>query len=167
MGTIGARITPTVKNHDTFKGTVIHSGDYKSPIPFTNKRVVIVGAGNSAGDICLDLSVCADTITMIQRSESTLVPAEIVRQHLTHFWPDDGSIPTDIADFKFGSIPLKLLKEHSKITKAGGGGESGKYAALYKGLREKGMIVNDGEDGEGPAFQVIQRFGGASRFDPL
>lgn len=160
IGTVGTRIVPHVKNQDVFKGTVIHGADYKSPVPFTNKRVVVVGAGNTAGDICLDLSVCADTITMVQRSKSTLVPVEVVRTILTRFWPDDGSVPTEVADFKFSSAPLNLLRQLSRLNKAGGGGSGGRYAELYRGLREKGMIVDDGEDGEGIAFQVLERFGG-------
>lgn len=164
MGTLGKPIFPEVKNRDVFKGTVIHGSQYKSPTPFTNKRVVIVGAGNTACDICLDLSTCADTITMIQRSRSTLVPGDIGIEHLTRFWPDDGSVPTDIADFKAASTPLKLVRMYSRMVKAGGGGESGKYAELYKGLREKGMIVDDGEDGEGLLFQVFEKFGGTSIF---
>ncbi|KAF9449017.1 FAD/NAD(P)-binding domain-containing protein [Macrolepiota fuliginosa MF-IS2] len=160
MGTVGTPISPEVKNRGAFKGTVIHGSQCKSPLPFTNKHVVVVGAGNTAGDICLDLSVCVDTITLIQRSESILVPIEVARVGLSRFWPDDGTIPTEIADFKACSTPTNLARTYSKMLKAGGGGESGKYAAMYKGLREKGMIVNDGADGEGSYFQALERFGG-------
>ncbi|KXN81177.1 putative indole-3-pyruvate monooxygenase YUCCA7 [Leucoagaricus sp. SymC.cos] len=160
IGTLGPRIMPEVKTPERFKGTVIHGGDYKSSEPFKNKRVVVVGAGNTAGDICLDLSSCADTITLVQRSPSVLVPVEVVVNHLSRGWPDDGSIPTEVSDFKWGSTPIKLLRSIMKMKKAGGGGEDGKYAALYRGLREKGMIVNSGEDGEGNMIKVLEKFAG-------
>lgn len=160
MGTLGKPIIPEVNNRDTFKGTVIHGSQYKSAAPFTDKRVVVVGTGNTAGDICLDLSTCADTITMVQRSKSTLVPLEVIRDQLSRFWPDDGSVPAEVSDFKFRSTPVNLMRMYSRIRKDGGGGESGKYAELYKGLREKGMIVDDGKDGEGALFQVFEKLGG-------
>jgi hypothetical protein len=160
MGTLGPRIMPQPRNSEGFKGMVIHGGDYKTPEPFRNKRVVVVGAGNTAGDICIDLSTCAESITMVQRSKSTLIPAEILRETMTHIFPDDFSIPTDILDFRFATTPNTLLREHCKITKAGGGGESGKYATFYKDLRKKGMIVDDGDGGEGTLFQLLEKFGG-------
>lgn len=161
IGPLGTHIMPKVKNCAFFKGTMIHSGDYKSPAPFTNKRVVVVGAGNTAGDICLDLSTCAESIILVQRSQSTLVPVEVIRKSMSHLFPDDGSVPAEIGDFKYASTPNNLTRIRYKATKAGGGGYSGEYADVYKGLREKGMIVDDGEDGEGVIFQVLEKFGGA------
>lgn len=42
--------------HDTFTGTCIHSRDYKDGTAFTGKRVVVVGIGNSGGDIASEIS---------------------------------------------------------------------------------------------------------------
>ncbi|KAF5356908.1 hypothetical protein D9756_006870 [Leucocoprinus leucothites] len=159
IGILGPKIIPHIKNSERFKGTVIHGGDYKTPEPYKNKRVVVVGAGNTAGDICIDLSSCADSITLVQRSKSTLVPAEVLRKFLTQLWPDDGSIPTEISDFLAASTPLNLIRSFTKPIKAGDSGESGEYAALYKGLREKGMIVDDGDGGKTVPFQVLEKFG--------
>lgn len=41
---------------DTFPGTKIHSWEYKDPDPYHGKRVVVVGIGNSGGDIAVELS---------------------------------------------------------------------------------------------------------------
>jgi len=162
MGTMGNRRIPHVANVDKFKGTVIHGVEFKTPEPYRNKRVVVVGAGNTAGDICIDLSTCAESIILVQRSQSTLIPAEILRNGENRLWPDDGSMPVEVSDFLAEATPINLRRSNSKISKAGGGGESGKYAAMYQGLREKGMIVDDGADGEGTGFQVLETFGGKS-----
>ncbi|XP_037325989.2 flavin-containing monooxygenase 5-like [Pungitius pungitius] len=41
---------------DSFKGKFFHSRDYKTPEQWRNKKVVVVGIGNSGGDIAVELS---------------------------------------------------------------------------------------------------------------
>ncbi|XP_062413059.1 flavin-containing monooxygenase 5-like [Sardina pilchardus] len=41
---------------DTFKGKYFHSRDYKAPEEWRGKRAVVVGIGNSGGDITVELS---------------------------------------------------------------------------------------------------------------
>lgn len=41
---------------DSFTGKFFHSRDYKTPEQWRNKRVVVVGIGNSGGDIAVELS---------------------------------------------------------------------------------------------------------------
>lgn len=42
--------------HETFTGSCIHSRDYKDGTTFTGKRVMVVGIGNSGGDIASEIS---------------------------------------------------------------------------------------------------------------
>jgi putative flavoprotein involved in K+ transport len=39
----------------TFRGTVVHSADYRNPSPYVGQRVLVVGAGNSGAEIAVDL----------------------------------------------------------------------------------------------------------------
>lgn len=41
---------------DTFKGQYFHSRDYKTAEEWRGKRVVVIGIGNSGGDIAVELS---------------------------------------------------------------------------------------------------------------
>ncbi|KAM6963226.1 flavin-containing monooxygenase 5-like [Aplochiton taeniatus] len=41
---------------DTFKGKYFHSRDYKTPEVWRGKKVVVIGIGNSGGDIAVELS---------------------------------------------------------------------------------------------------------------
>uniref|UniRef100_A0A3Q3VS32 Flavin-containing monooxygenase n=1 Tax=Mola mola TaxID=94237 RepID=A0A3Q3VS32_MOLML len=41
---------------DTFKGKYFHSRDYKTPEEWRDKKVVVMGIGNSGGDIAVELS---------------------------------------------------------------------------------------------------------------
>ncbi|XP_005099109.1 flavin-containing monooxygenase 5 [Aplysia californica] len=50
------KYVPTFPGLSDFKGKVVHSHDYKVPDEFADKRVVIIGIGNSGGDIAVELS---------------------------------------------------------------------------------------------------------------
>ena len=41
---------------DTFRGNFIHSSEYRNTSPYIGKRVLVVGFGNSGGEIALDLA---------------------------------------------------------------------------------------------------------------
>ncbi|XP_039985150.1 flavin-containing monooxygenase 5-like isoform X1 [Xiphias gladius] len=41
---------------ETFQGKYFHSRDYKTPEEWRNKKVVVIGIGNSGGDIAVELS---------------------------------------------------------------------------------------------------------------
>jgi len=47
---------PKFEGEDTFKGQRIHTHDFHDGIAYTDKRVVIIGIGNSAGDAAVELS---------------------------------------------------------------------------------------------------------------
>jgi len=47
---------PSFPGQDEFEGIKIHSHSYKDFKPFENKKVLVVGIGNSGGDIAVELS---------------------------------------------------------------------------------------------------------------
>ncbi|KAK3088513.1 hypothetical protein FSP39_020041 [Pinctada imbricata] len=47
---------PTFPSLDKFKGKVIHSNNYKDSRGYEDKRIVVVGIGNSCGDAAVELS---------------------------------------------------------------------------------------------------------------
>ncbi|MFY1621011.1 flavin-containing monooxygenase [Micromonospora sp. WMMD736] len=69
----------------TFTGETIHSHHYidpQTPLPLTGKRILIVGLGNSAADITVELSSKAlqNTVTLSTRSSAWIVPKYIAGQ---------------------------------------------------------------------------------------
>ncbi|VDK47540.1 unnamed protein product [Anisakis simplex] len=50
------------KGQQNFRGEILHSHDYKDPIRFNDKKVVVIGIGNSGGDIAVELSRIAKKI---------------------------------------------------------------------------------------------------------
>lgn len=49
-------VIPEIKGSEIFGGALLHSREYKEPSPYRGKRVLVVGSGNSAAEIALDLA---------------------------------------------------------------------------------------------------------------
>ncbi|XP_077134483.1 flavin-containing monooxygenase 5-like [Ranitomeya variabilis] len=56
-----------------FKGQYFHSRDYKSPEPFKNKRVIVVGIGNTGVDLAVELSAVTKQVFLSTRRGAWLL----------------------------------------------------------------------------------------------
>ncbi|GFO33740.1 dimethylaniline monooxygenase [n-oxide-forming] [Plakobranchus ocellatus] len=61
------KLTPNFPGLGDFQGKVLHSNDYRVSTDFMDKRVVVVGIGNSAGDVAVDLSHVAKQVFLSTR----------------------------------------------------------------------------------------------------
>jgi len=57
-----------------FHGTVMHAHDYKDAAPFTGKRVLVLGLGNSSCDIVCELSRVAARTLLATRRGAHIIP---------------------------------------------------------------------------------------------
>ncbi|XP_068619079.1 senecionine N-oxygenase-like isoform X2 [Battus philenor] len=53
---------PEITGEQLFKGTIIHSHDYRVPDVYNNRRVLVVGAGPSGMDIAIDVAFGCKTL---------------------------------------------------------------------------------------------------------
>ncbi|KAF3691142.1 Dimethylaniline monooxygenase [N-oxide-forming] 5 [Channa argus] len=83
---------------ETFEGKYFHSWDYKGPEDMYGKRVVVIGIGNSGGDIAVEGSRVAEQVYLSTRSG-----AWVIRQ------VSDNGLPVDRFNTRFFHIMLKLL----------------------------------------------------------
>lgn len=72
---------PIIPGRETFKGTVIHSSQYKNPEAFTGKKVAIIGEGNSGAQILAEVSKVAETLWIVKQTPSFL-PDEVDGRYL-------------------------------------------------------------------------------------
>ena len=72
------RIPFTPKLDGDFAGAQMHSAEYRSSRGFAGKRVLVVGAGNSACDIAAALSRVADHVSLSLRTPQYIVPKTIL-----------------------------------------------------------------------------------------
>jgi putative flavoprotein involved in K+ transport len=75
---------PDLPGLDGFPGTVLHSSGYRRPEPFTGKRVVVVGGGNSAVQIAIELAAVAD-VTLATRHPLRFMPQRVLGVDM-HIW---------------------------------------------------------------------------------
>ncbi|HUH75363.1 MAG TPA: NAD(P)-binding domain-containing protein [Chitinophagales bacterium] len=76
---------PKYPNFDgEFSGSISHSHDYKSYHGFENKKVLIVGIGNSAVDIACELSTFSRDIVISTRSGAYIIPKYLFGRPTDH-----------------------------------------------------------------------------------
>jgi len=81
---------------ERFRGTLIHSRDYRNADRFVDQRVLVVGAGNTGAEIALDLAEHGVRPTMALRSPVNIVPRDFL------------GMPTQLTSIRIRRLPLKL-----------------------------------------------------------
>jgi cation diffusion facilitator CzcD-associated flavoprotein CzcO len=77
-GIMSSPVVPTIPGRRLFGGTVTHSIEYLRPGPFVGRRVLVVGAGNSAGEIAPELAAAGAHVTVAIRSGANVVPLTVL-----------------------------------------------------------------------------------------
>uniref|UniRef100_A0A8B9PVD3 Flavin-containing monooxygenase n=1 Tax=Apteryx owenii TaxID=8824 RepID=A0A8B9PVD3_APTOW len=88
-----------------FKGRYLHSREYRDAEGFQGKRVLVIGVGNSGGDISVELSRVAAKVFLSARS-STWVVSRISSQG----FPFDMVITTRFTHFLYWLLPSAIMK---------------------------------------------------------
>jgi putative flavoprotein involved in K+ transport len=67
---------PSWPGVETFPGDLRHSADYREPSAYAGQHVLVVGAGNSATEIALDLLAVGATVSLSVRTPPNIVRRE-------------------------------------------------------------------------------------------
>ncbi|MHA6684761.1 flavin-containing monooxygenase [Mesorhizobium sp. A556] len=62
---------------NSFPGRVLHSSEYVNPKPLQGGRVLVVGFGNSGGEIAMELANAGVDVTVSVRSPVNVIPREL------------------------------------------------------------------------------------------
>jgi putative flavoprotein involved in K+ transport len=134
---------PRFPNQGAFRGRILHAAEYRNTEPFRGKRVVVVGAGNSAVQIAHELAAVART-TLATRSPLRFEPQTILGRDV-HFW---------LSVTGLDRLPLGRLFD---VSEPGAVVDDGTYAAAVRAGRpdrrpvfsrftEAGVAWDDGEE---------------------
>ena len=134
---------PCFPNQGDFRGRILHAAEYRNAEPFRGKRVVVVGAGNSAVQIAGELAGVAET-TLATRDPIRFMPQVVLGRDL-HFWLSVSGLDR---------LPLGRLFD---VSEPGGVVDDGTYAAAVRSGRpdrrpvfyrftEAGVVWDEGEE---------------------
>ena len=87
---------PTIPGLESFPGVVVHSHEYRYPEVYQGKRVVILGAGSSGEDICLQVAKCAEMVYLNHKKTlSCKLPDNVKQQSPIESVSRDGTVQFD------------------------------------------------------------------------
>lgn len=69
---------PNWSGQTDFRGTILHSSQYRNSEPFKQQKVLVVGFGNSGGEIAIDLYEHGAHPSMSVRSPVNVIPRELL-----------------------------------------------------------------------------------------
>jgi cation diffusion facilitator CzcD-associated flavoprotein CzcO len=77
-GIMANPLLPEVPGRERFSGEVLHSIEYRTPERFIGRRVLVVGVGNSGGEIGSELAAAGARVSIAVRSGANVVPLTIL-----------------------------------------------------------------------------------------
>uniref|UniRef100_A0A671FLI6 Flavin-containing monooxygenase n=1 Tax=Rhinolophus ferrumequinum TaxID=59479 RepID=A0A671FLI6_RHIFE len=96
---------------EKFEGCYFHSREYKSPENFVGKTIIVVGIGNSAVDIAVELSHVAKQVFL-----STRRGAWILHRVWDHGYPSDISLFTRFNNFLQKIVTTEMVNNYLEKT---------------------------------------------------
>ena len=77
-GMAGAPYRPAWPGLEAYAGAIIHSSEYRNPQPYAGKHVLVVGFGNSGGEIALDLADAGIDVALSVRGPVQVLPRDLL-----------------------------------------------------------------------------------------
>lgn len=160
VGNAGFPRKPELEGAAVFAGAQYHSSEYTSGEEFAGKRVVVIGANNSAHDICADLVNNGVQPTMIQRSSTLVLRGSTNSKMARPLYSEEAveqGLTTERADFLNASMPMRMSEKHQKeIWTQVAQSDADFYASLAKA----GFQLDFGEDGTGLFMKYLRTASG-------
>ena len=160
-GMSGVPNIPSYPGAETFAGQQHHSSRHPGGDAWRGKQAVVIGANNSAHDICADLIENGAQVTMVQRSSTHIVRSDslmdVVFGGLYSESAVENGLTTDKADMLFASIPYKVMPGfHQPLFDA----IKERDKDFYEGLSKAGFMLDFGDDDSGLFMKYIRRGSG-------
>ncbi|AOW94123.1 FAD-dependent oxidoreductase [Rhodococcus sp. WMMA185] len=159
-GMVGKPHIPAFPGRDVFRGEQHHSSEHEGPDAYSGKRVVVIGSTNSAHDICQAMHQSGVDVTMVQRSPTTVLRAETLRDLIADMYSEDAlaaGMTTEKADLISAALPYKIMPEfqipiYAEVAE--------RDKDLYDRLEKVGFKLDFGDDGSGVPMKYARRGGG-------
>ncbi len=161
LGVSGYPSMPSLPGAEHFAGEQMHSSAYHHGARYASKRCVVLGANNSAHDICADLWECGADVTMVQRSSTLVIRSDtFIDRVLAPLYSEqaiESGIDVDRADLLNESYPAALLAQRARPLYQDIARQD---AEFYARLTAAGFRLDFGEDGSGLHLKYLRRGSG-------
>lgn len=156
-GTFKTIFIPSVKGRAKFQGEQIHSSEYNNSDALKDKKVLIVGEGNSGAQILAEVSKVAKT-KWATRKEPEYLPDDVDGRVLfdmasAKYYAEQKGEKFDAAKHNLGNIvmtpPVKEARERGVLKSTGS----------FTEMNEKGVVWEDGTDEDFDAIIWCTGFG--------
>ena len=77
-GLAQAPYRPSWPGLEAYTGAILHSSEYRNPQPYAGKRVLVIGFGNSGGEIALDLADAGIDVALAVRGPVQVLPRDLL-----------------------------------------------------------------------------------------
>lgn len=160
-GMSGVPNKPHIPGDEKFAGEIRHSSEHPGGEGDAGKNVIVLGANNSAHDICADLYNNGAHPVMVQRSSTHIVKSDsLMREVFGPLYSEDAveaGLSTDDADLLFASWPYKELPNpqrqiFDKIREDD--------RDFYQQLEDAGFLIDFGDDDSGLFMKYLRRGSG-------
>jgi cation diffusion facilitator CzcD-associated flavoprotein CzcO len=105
-GIVANPYVPAIAGRDRFGGRLIHSVEYRRPDApdlMNGKRILVVGAGNSAGEISVELARAGAEVSLAVRTGAVIVPRDVL------------GIPTQYLSVMLSPLPRAIVQRLTAI----------------------------------------------------
>jgi indole-3-pyruvate monooxygenase len=99
----------------TFSGTIRHSCEYKTGLDFKGQNVLVVGFGNSACEIAIDLYELGSKVSMAVRSPVNVIPRDILGLSVLELSVLMSHLPPRIADIISAPLINWMMGDLTKL----------------------------------------------------
>ncbi|AVS99860.1 FAD-dependent oxidoreductase [Paracidovorax avenae] len=160
-GMSGKANVPRIRGQDVFQGEQQHSSQHPGPDAYAGRKVVVIGANNSAHDICAALWEHGADVTMVQRSSTHIVRSDSLMEiGLGDLYSERAvasGMTTKKADLTFASLPYRIMADfqvpvYDRIRE--------RDAEFYRQLEATGFMLDFGDDDSGLFMKYLRRASG-------
>ncbi|KEF31374.1 Flavin-containing monooxygenase [Marinobacter nitratireducens] len=160
-GMSGMPNIPDIPGMETFKGEQHHSSKHPGGEAYKGKKCIVLGANNSAHDICAALWENDADVTMIQRSSTHIIKSDTLMDlALGGLYSEEAvqnGVTTEKADLTFASLPYRVMPEFHKPVYEQAREQD---ADFYNRLEKAGFMLDFGDDGSGLFLKYLRRGSG-------
>ncbi|MDG2448060.1 MAG: NAD(P)/FAD-dependent oxidoreductase [Saprospiraceae bacterium] len=105
---------PDWPGKDQYKGSIIHSRNYKNPLPYKNQKVLVIGMGNTGAEVALDLTEHDVETHLAVRGEVGLIPRDVNGQPVQLTARKLDKLPFGLGDWLGTQIRKVIIGDMSK-----------------------------------------------------